>query len=131
MAAPGLRPVVQQRGLGWPMPRRVPGYGQLRRIQVQARERQWFLFSRSSDSLPTPADPATHPPSPVQAHYSAELRALSWRISIHALEYSLTISRLAGVCRGVFPSFWSEIISLNTRVIRVAPVFSCHALGWC
>jgi hypothetical protein len=32
----------------------------------------------------------------------AELRALSWRISIHALEYSLTISPLYGARRGVF-----------------------------
>jgi hypothetical protein len=33
---------------------------------------------------------------------SAEYRALSWRISIHALEYSLTISPVAEVRRGVF-----------------------------
>jgi hypothetical protein len=33
---------------------------------------------------------------------SAELRALSWCISIHALEYSLTISPLYGSPRGVF-----------------------------
>jgi hypothetical protein len=35
-------------------------------------------------------------------HSHAELRALSWRISFHALEYSLTISRFTGARRGVF-----------------------------
>ena len=38
-------------------------------------------------------------------HPHAELRALLWRISIHPLEYSLTISRLAGVRRETFPIF--------------------------
>jgi hypothetical protein len=31
-----------------------------------------------------------------------ELRALSWRIFIHVLEYPLTLSRLAGVRLGAF-----------------------------
>ena len=40
--------------------------------------------------------------------------ALSWRISIHALEYSLTISRLAGVRREAFPVF---LVGKSDRLI--------------
>jgi hypothetical protein len=46
-----------------------------------------------------------------RSHSSAELRALSWRIFIHVLEYPLTLSRLAGVRRGAF-----SIILVGNRI---------------
>jgi hypothetical protein len=53
----------------------------------------------------------------------AELRALSWRISIHALEYSLTISPLAEVHRGVF-----SIILVGNQIAEYLPS-QCAASG--
>jgi SAM-dependent methyltransferase len=60
------------------------------------------------------------------SHTRAEYRALSWRISIHALEYSLTISPPCGsLAVEYLPSFWWEIRSPTLRCRLFAEVGAC------
>ena len=68
-----------------------------------------FLFSRSPDSLPKTVDPdpATHPPSPVQAHYSGRIEGVVVAHiypCIGILTHDLPALRKSAV--EYFPSFW-------------------------
>ena len=61
-----------------------------------------------------------HPPRLWSSRAEAEQAATSWRgrpVTARAEDGSRSFTQAAR--------------SLNTRVIRVAPVFSRHALGWC